>query len=301
MTRIAFIGLGNMGGGMAANQAKAGREVMAFDLSAAALDKAAAAGCSKAASVAEAVKTADAVITMLPAGPHVRSVYAEQILPNAPKSALLIDSSTIDVESARAVAAQAKAAGFRFADAPVSGGTAAADAGTLAFMVGCDEGDFAAMEEMISPMSRATIRAGDHGAGQAAKICNNMVLGISMIGVCEAFALAEKLGLDGERFFEIASKSSGQCWSLTSYCPFPGPVPAAPSNRGYEGGFATAMMLKDLKLAQEAAAKAGAATPLGATAEGLYALFDRLGGGGKDFSAILEMLRGRSVQPTSSS
>lgn len=296
MTRVAFIGLGNMGGGMAANQAKAGREVLAFDLSAAAVDKAAAAGCGRAGSVAEAVETADVVITMLPAGPHVRSVYAEQILPNAPKSALLIDSSTIDVESARAVAAQAKAAGFRFADAPVSGGTAAADAGTLAFMVGCDEADFAAVEDAIQPMSRITIRAGDHGAGQAAKICNNMVLGISMIGVCEAFALAEKLGLDGERFFEIASKSSGQCWSLTSYCPWPGPVPTAPSNRDYEGGFATAMMLKDLKLAQEAAAKAGAATPLGASAEGLYALFDRLGGGPKDFSAILEMLRGRSVQ-----
>jgi 3-hydroxyisobutyrate dehydrogenase len=298
MTRVAFIGLGNMGGGMAANQAKAGREVMAFDLSAAALDKAAAAGCSKAGSVAEAVKAADAVITMLPAGPHVRQVYAEQILPNAPKSALLIDCSTIDVESARAVAAQAKAAGFRFADAPVSGGTAAADAGTLAFMVGCDAPDFAAVEETLQPMSRITIRAGDHGAGQAAKICNNMVLGISMIGVCEAFALAEKLGLDGERFFEIASKSSGQCWSLTSYCPWPGPVPAAPSNRGYEGGFATAMMLKDLKLAQEAAAKAGAATPLGASAEGLYALFDRLGGGGKDFSAILDLFRGQAPKHT---
>ena len=294
MTRVAFIGLGNMGGGMAANQAKAGREVMAFDLSATALDKAAAAGCARAPSAAEAVKDADAVITMLPAGPHVRQVYAEQILPNAPRSALLIDSSTIDVESARAVAAEAKAAGFRFADAPVSGGTAAADAGSLAFMVGCDEADFAEVERIIAPMSRATIRAGDHGAGQAAKICNNMVLGISMIGVCEAFALAEKLGLEGERFFEIASKSSGQCWSLTSYCPFPGPVPAAPSNRNYEGGFATAMMLKDLKLAQEAAAKAGAATPLGATAEGLYALFDRLGGGSKDFSAILEMLRGNA-------
>jgi 3-hydroxyisobutyrate dehydrogenase len=294
MTRVAFIGLGNMGGGMAANQAKAGREVMAFDLSATALDKAAAAGCARAPSAAEAVKDAAAVITMLPAGPHVRQVYAEQILPNAPRSALLIDSSTIDVESARAVAAEAKAAGFRFADAPVSGGTAAADAGSLAFMVGCDEADFAEVEAMIAPMSRATIRAGDHGAGQAAKICNNMVLGISMIGVCEAFALAEKLGLEGERFFEIASKSSGQCWSLTSYCPFPGPVPAAPSNRNYEGGFATAMMLKDLKLAQEAAAKAGAATPLGATAEGLYALFDRLGGGSKDFSAILEMLRGNA-------
>ena len=293
-SRVAFIGLGNMGGGMAANQAKAGREVMAFDLSAAALDKAAGAGCAKAGSVAEAVKAAEVVITMLPAGPHVRSVYAEQILPNAPKTALLIDSSTVDVESARAVAAQAKAAGFRFADAPVSGGTAAADAGTLAFMVGCDEPDFAAIEAAIAPMSRVTMRAGDHGAGQAAKICNNMVLGISMIGVCEAFALAEKLGLEGERFFEIASKSSGQCWSLTSYCPWPGPVPTAPSNRNYEGGFATAMMLKDLKLAQEAAAKAGAATPLGATAEGLYALFDRLGGGGRDFSAILEMLRGKT-------
>ena len=294
MTRVAFIGLGNMGGGMAANQAKAGREVMAFDLSAAALDKARGAGCAPTASVAEAVAAADAVITMLPAGPHVRQVYAEQILPNAPTSALLIDCSTIDVESARAVAGQSKAAGFRFADAPVSGGTAAADGGTLAFMVGCDEGDFAAVEAVIQPMARAVIRAGDHGAGQAAKICNNMVLGVSMIAVCEAFALAERLGLDGERFYEIASKSSGQCWSLTSYCPWPGPVPTAPSNRGYEGGFATAMMLKDLKLAQDAAAKAGASTPMGAAAEGLYALFDRLGGGEKDFSGILELLRGNA-------
>jgi 3-hydroxyisobutyrate dehydrogenase len=291
--RIAFIGLGNMGGGMAANQAKAGRQVAAFDLSAAAVDKAAAAGCTPAGSVAEAVGSAEAVVTMLPAGPHVRQVYAEQILPHAPKGAVLVDSSTIDVESARAVAGQAKAAGFRFADAPVSGGVAAAEAGALAFMVGCDEADFAAVAAVIQPMSRATIRAGEHGAGQAAKICNNMVLGASMIAVCEAFALAERLGLDPERFFEIASKSSGQCWSLTSYCPWPGPVPAAPSNRGYEGGFATAMMLKDLKLAQEAAARSGAAAPLGATAEGLYALFDRLGGGGRDFSAILELFRGK--------
>jgi 3-hydroxyisobutyrate dehydrogenase len=295
MTRVAFIGLGNMGGGMAASQARAGRKVMAFDLSAAALDKAVAAGCSAAGSVAEAVRDAEAIITMLPAGPHVRQIYAEQILPNAPKMALLTDCSTIDVESARAVAAQAKAAGFRFADAPVSGGTVAADAGTLSFMVGCDEADFAAVEDIITPMSSVTMRAGEHGAGQAAKICNNMVLGISMIGVCEAFALAEKLGLDGARFFEIASKSSGQCWSLTSYCPWPGAVPTAPSNRNYEGGFATSMMLKDLKLAQDAAAKAGAAAPLGAAAEGLYALFDRLGGGGRDFSAILEMLRGRNT------
>ncbi len=294
MTRIAFIGLGNMGGGMAANQAKAGHEVLAFDLSKAAVDKAAAAGATAAGSAAEAVKAADVVITMLPAGRHVRSVYAEQILPNAPAGALLIDCSTIDVESARAVAAQAKAAGFRFADAPVSGGTAAADAGTLAFMVGCDEPDFAAVEAALQPMSRVTFRAGDHGAGQAAKICNNMVLGISMIGVCEALALAEKLGLDPAKFHEISSQSSGQCWSLTSYCPWPGPVPTAPSNRNYEGGFATAMMLKDLKLAQEAAAKAGAAAPLGASAEGLYALFDRLGGGGKDFSAILQLFRGQA-------
>ena len=291
--KIAFIGLGNMGGGMAANQAKSQRAVAAFDLSASAVEKAVAAGCSAAGTAAAAVVGADVVVTMLPAGAHVRQVYAEHILPNAPAGALLIDCSTIDVESARAVAAQAKAAGFRFADAPVSGGTAAADAGTLAFMVGCDEADFGAVEAALAPMSRITIRAGDHGAGQAAKICNNMVLGISMIGVCEAFALAEKLGLDAERFFEIASKSSGQCWSLTAYCPWPGPVPTAPSNRGYEGGFATAMMLKDLKLAQEAAAKAGAAAPLGAAAEGLYALFDRLGGGPKDFSAILEMMRGR--------
>ncbi|MFN3513398.1 MAG: 3-hydroxyisobutyrate dehydrogenase [Phenylobacterium sp.] len=291
--RIAFIGLGNMGGGMAVNQAKAGREVIAFDLSAAALDRAKAAGCFPSASAAEAVASAEVVITMLPAGPHVRSVYAEQILPHAAPGALLIDCSTIDVESARAVAGQARKAGFRFADAPVSGGTAAADAGTLAFMVGCDEADFTPVEAALQPMARAVIRAGDHGAGQAAKICNNMVLGISMIGVCEAIALAEKLGLDPERFFEIASKSSGQCWSITSYYPWPGPVEAAPSNRGYSGGFATAMMLKDLKLAQQAAAAAGAATPMGAQAEGLYALFERLGHGGKDFSAILQLMRGR--------
>src|SRR6201989_3240308 len=293
MTRIAFIGLGNMGGGMAANQAKAGHEVLAFDLSAAALQKAVAAGCRAAGSAAAAVKDADAVITMLPAGQHVRAVYAAEILPNAKAGALLIDCSTIDVESARAVAKDAAAQGFRFADARVSGGAAGAEAGTLAFMVGCAEADFPAIEAVIAPMARATIRAGDHGAGQAAKICNNMVLGATMIVTCEAFALAEKLGLEAERFFEIASKSSGQSWSLTTYCPWPGPVPTAPSNRNYEGGFATAMMLKDLKLAQEAAAKAGASTPLGASAEGLYALFDRLGGAGKDFSAILEMLRGK--------
>jgi 3-hydroxyisobutyrate dehydrogenase len=293
MTRIAFIGLGNMGGGMAGNQAKAGHAVAAYDLSADALKRAADAGCRPVASVAEAVADAEAVITMLPAGPHVRAVYGDDILPNAHPKALLIDCSTIDVDSARAVAEQAKARGFRFADAPVSGGTAAADAGSLAFMVGCDEADFPGIESVIQPMARAVIRAGDHGAGQAAKICNNMVLGVSMLGVCEAFALAEKLGLAADRFFEIASKSSGQCWSLTSYCPVPGVGPESPADRGFAGGFAAAMMLKDLKLAQEAAARAGAATPMGAQAEALYALFAGLGYAGKDFSAVIEMLRGR--------
>lgn len=293
MTRIAFIGLGNMGGGMAARQVVGGREVAAFDLNEAAIAKVVATGATGAKSIAEAVEGADAVITMLPAGPHVRKVYADDIFPNAPASALLIDCSTIDVDSARAVATQARAAGFRFADAPVSGGTAAADAGTLAFMVGCDEADFYRVEETLKPMSRVTIRAGDHGAGQAAKICNNMLLGVSMLGVCESFALAEKLGLDPTRFFDIASKSSGQCWSLTTYCPWPGPVESAPSNRGYEGGFLTALMLKDLKLAQEAASKAGATTPMGNQAEALYAMFDGLGFGQKDFSAVLQLMRGK--------
>jgi 3-hydroxyisobutyrate dehydrogenase len=252
-----------------------------------------AAGCTAAGSVSEAVRDADVVITMLPAGPHVLKVYAEQILGAAPTRALLLDCSTIDVDTARKVAGLAKEAGYAFADAPVSGGTMAADAGTLAFMVGCDEAEFARIETALEPMSRATFRAGDHGAGQAAKICNNMILGITMLGTCEAIGLAEKLGLDPVRMFDIVSKASGQSWSVTSYYPWPGPVPAAPSNRNYEGGFATAMMLKDLKLAQDAAAKAGASTPLGAQTEALFQMFDGLGYGGRDFSAILQMLRGR--------
>jgi 3-hydroxyisobutyrate dehydrogenase len=291
--KVAFIGLGNMGGGMAARQATAQRGVAAFDLSPAALDRAAAAGCVKAGSAAEAVQDAEAVITMLPAGEHVRRLYAEAILPNAPTSALLIDCSTVDVESARFVGQQAREAGFRFADAPVSGGTAAADAGTLTFMVGCDEADFADIEAALQPMARAIVRAGDVGAGQAAKICNNMLLGVSMLGVAEAFNLAESLGLDAQRFFDISSKASGQCWSMTSYCPVPGPVPTSPSNRGFEGGFAVAMMLKDLKLAQDAAAKTGTSTPMGAQAEALYAMFDKLGYAGKDFSAVIRLLAGR--------
>ncbi len=293
MSHIAFLGVGAMGAGMVGRLVGSGQRVVAFDVSAAALAKAKALGCETAASAEAAVAGAATVITMLPAGSHVRAVYAETIIPKAEPGALVIDCSTIDVESARAVAADAAAAGLRPVDAPVSGGTAGAEAGTLTFMVGCDDALFETVRQQLAPMARAVVHAGGAGAGQAAKICNNMVLGVSMLGVCEAFALAEKLGLAPERFFEIASQSSGQCWSLTSYCPWPGPVPAAPSNRGYEGGFLAALMLKDLKLAQEAAARSGAATPMGAQAEATYALFDRLGFGGKDFSAVLEMLRGR--------
>ncbi len=293
MTSIAFIGLGHMGAGMAANLAKAGQKVLAFDLSAAALDRAVGAGCVRAASTAEAVAAADVVITMLPAGTHVRAVWAAEVIPHAKPGCLVVDCSTIDVESARFVAALATKAGLRAADAPVSGGIMAADAGTLAFMVGCTDADYAAVEATLAPMARVVIHAGAPGAGQAAKICNNMLLGISMIGVCEAFALAEKLELDPMRFFDIASKSSGQCWSLNTYCPWPGGVESAPSNRNYEGGFLTALMSKDLKLAQDAAAKSGAATPLGAQAQALYALFEAQGYGQKDFSAILQLMRGR--------
>jgi len=293
MTTIAFIGLGNMGAGMAANLAKAGHDVLAFDLAHAALERAAGAGCRIAATAGAAAGEAEVVITMLPAGAHVRRVWTEQVIPGARAGSLLIDCSTIDVESARAVSAAAVAAGLIAADAPVSGGIMAAEAGTLAFMVGCEAQDFPAVEAILTPMARAVIHAGAAGAGQGAKICNNMLLGISMLGVCEAYALAEKLGLDPLKFFDIASKSSGQCWSLTSYSPWPGPVPSAPSNRGYEGGFLTALMSKDLKLAQEAAARCGAATPMGAQAQALYALFEAQGYGQKDFSAVLQLMRGR--------
>ncbi len=296
MTTIGFIGLGNMGAGMAANLVKAGHDVLAFDLSAVALDKARASGCRAAASAEEATAGADVVITMLPAGAHVRQVWTNAVIPHAKPGTLLIDCSTIDVDSARAVSTAAVGAGLKAADAPVSGGIMAAEAGTLAFMVGCDDDQFAAVESILTPMARAVIHAGAAGSGQAAKICNNMLLGISMLGTCEAFALAEKLGLDPLRFFDIASKSSGQCWSLTSYSPWPGPVPSAPSNRGYEGGFLTSLMSKDLKLAQEAAAKAGAATPMGAQAQALYALFEGQGYGQKDFSAVLQLMRGRLAE-----
>lgn len=298
MIRYALIGLGNMGGGMATVLTAAGHTVQAFDLSSKALERAAAAGAVACASAPEAVSGAEVVLTMLPAGAHVLEVYQQAILPHAATGALLIDCSTIDVATARDIALQASAAGFAVADAPVSGGVAGAVAGTLTFMVGCPEPVFAKVESALSPMAKTVVRAGEAGAGQAAKICNNLLLGVSMIGVCEALALAERLDLDPERFFEIASASSGQCWSLTTYCPWPGPVETAPSNRNYEGGFATAMMLKDLRLAQGAAASVGVSTPLAAQAQALYSLFDSLGYGEKDFSGLLQLLRGRLAELT---
>ena len=292
MTTIAFIGLGHMGGGMAANLAKAGHDVRAFDLSVEALDRAKAAGCLSAASAAEAVADADAVVTMLPAGKHVRDIYETVLAPHAKSGTLLLDCSTIDVTTARDVAVLTGAKGLIAVDAPVSGGIAAANAGTLTFMVGGSADAFARAEAILSDMGKAVIHAGSNGAGQAAKICKNMLLGASMIATCEAFALAEKLGLDLQRFYDIASVSSGQSWSMTSYCPVPGVGPETPADRNYEGGFAAALMLKDLLLAREAAASADADTPMGARAAELYQAFVDHGGGGRDFSAIIERLAG---------
>ncbi|MDB5698029.1 MAG: mmsB [Alphaproteobacteria bacterium] len=294
MARVAFIGLGNMGGGMAANLAKAGHEVRAFDLSADALARAQEKGSLAAASAAEAVVDAEAVITMLPAGKHVRDVYESSVFGKAPVSAILIDCSTIDVVTAREESEKALAKGYEMVDAPVSGGIAAADAGTLTFMVGGSEAGFAKARPYLELMGKAVIHAGGPGAGQAAKICNNMLLGASMIATCETFVLAEKLGLDLQTFFNISSQASGQNWSMTSYCPVPGVGPETPADRNYEGGFATALMLKDLRLAMEAAESVDAYTPMGSHAEELYARFFELGGDGKDFSAIIKMIAERA-------
>jgi 3-hydroxyisobutyrate dehydrogenase len=293
MTNIAFIGVGNMGGPMARNLLKAGHAVTVFDLSIGAVEQAVQAGATRADTANHAVANADCVITMLPAGHHVRSVYLDDgILAHAKKDALLIDCSTIDVDSAKAVHAGAERAGFQFIDAPVSGGTGGAEAGTLTFMCGGLEDSFARARPILENMGKRVVLAGGPGTGQAAKICNNMLLAISMIGTCEAFVLAEKLGLDPQKLFDIASTSSGQCWSLTTYCPVPGPVPTSPANRGYQGGFAAALMLKDLKLSQAAAQSSGAPTPLGAEATQLYALFAAQGRETLDFSGIIKMLRG---------
>jgi len=290
MARIAFIGLGHMGGGMAPNLVKAGHEVLAFDLLPEALERAANAGCIAASSAAEAVKNAEVVITMLPAAQHVRAVYENDVAPNAKPGSLLIDCSTIDVASAREVGCGLEELGFDFVDAPVSGGIAAAAAGALTFMVGGSDKAFERAQPILEPMAKAVIHAGHLGSGQAAKICNNMILGATMIVTCEAFALAEKLGLDLQTFFDISSKASGQSWSMTSYCPVPGVGPETPADHDYEGGFASALMLKDLKLAMEAAKHSGAYTPIGVEAEELYQRFVDRGGATKDFSAIIKMI-----------
>ncbi len=289
--KIAFIGLGNMGGGMAANLVKAGHDVRGFDLSGDALDRARAAGCSVFGQIREAVAGVDAVITMLPNGAIVDGVYCNDVIGIAPDGALLIDCSTIDVETARHVGQYAENKAYQMVDAPVSGGIAAANGGLLTFMVGGSGDAFARAEPILASMGKAVIHAGASGAGQAAKICNNMLLGATMIATCEAFAMAERLGLDLQTFYDISSKASGQNWSMTSYCPVPGVGPQSPADNGYEGGFASALMLKDLNLAMEAARLTKASVPMGERAAQLYAQMVKAGEGGRDFSAIIEGMR----------
>ncbi|MFQ3457411.1 3-hydroxyisobutyrate dehydrogenase [Bradyrhizobium sp. UFLA01-814] len=290
MANVAFIGLGNMGGPMAANLVKAGHKVTAFDLVAASRDQAKSDGAAIAESGVGAVKGADVVITMLPAGKHVLGVWNE-VLPAMAKGALIIDCSTIDVESAKQAHALAAKHGLASVDAPVSGGTGGAKGATLTFMCGGEDKAFATAQPMLANMGKKIVHCGAGGAGQAAKICNNMILGISMIAVGEAFVLAEKLGLSHQALFDVASTSSGQCWSLTTYCPVPGPVPTSPANNDYKPGFASNLMVKDLTLAQDAANAAGAVTPLGKHAQEIYKTFDASGHGGVDFSGIIQHVR----------
>jgi 3-hydroxyisobutyrate dehydrogenase len=298
VTSIGFIGLGNMGVPMAANLVKAGHAVAGFDISAKACEAAARAGVVVAKSARRAAADREMVVTMLPSGEHVLEVYrsAEGILSAVRPGTLLIDSSTIEVDAARSFHAAATAAGLAALDAPVSGGVAGAEAASLTFMVGGEAEAFQRGEPVLRAMGKRIVHCGPAGSGQAAKICNNMILGISMIGVAEAFVLAERLGLSHQALFDVASNSSGQCWSLTSYCPVPGPVPASPANRGYQPGFSAALMLKDLKLSQAAAQNAAAATPLGSAATQLYALFNAAGHAGRDFSGIIEWLRGAKAE-----
>jgi 3-hydroxyisobutyrate dehydrogenase len=294
MARIGFIGLGNMGLPMALNLVKAGHQVEGVDLNPAAIKKLKAAGGSNAEFAKVAAARCDVVVTMLPAGKHVREVYlgVGGIVENANPGTLLIDCSTIDVETAREVAAAAEARGLLMIDAPVSGGVGGAAAGTLTFMVGGSTQAFTRAQSILDKMGKTIVHAGGAGNGQAAKICNNMILGISMIAVSEAFVLAEKLGLDHQKLFDISSKSSGQCWSMTTYCPVPGPVPTSPANRDYQPGFTAAMMLKDLRLAQDAAKSAGAKTELGADAERIYSAYASSGEADRDFSGIIRFIRG---------
>ena len=296
MARIAFIGVGNMGGPMSTNLAKAQHQVRAFDLSDKALKAAQDGGATAANSVADAVKDAEIVITMLPAGAHVREVYMGPagIFENAPKGCLFIDSSTIDVATTREVIAAAKVAGFEMVDAPVSGGTGGAAAGTLTFMVGGEQNAFNRGRPAFDAMGKTIVHCGDAGAGQAVKACNNMMLAISMIGVAEGFNLADALGIDRQVVYDVCSTATANSWALSTYCPVPGPAPNSPANRDYEAGFTADMMLKDLRLAQDAAQKAGVSTPLGSEAQALYALYSNMGRGHKDFSGIIQMLRGKA-------
>jgi 3-hydroxyisobutyrate dehydrogenase len=290
MVTVGFIGLGNMGGPMVANLVKAGHEVVAFDLVAAARDQAKSDGATIAESSVAAVKGAEVVITMLPAGKHVLSVWND-VVPAMTKGTLIIDCSTIDVESSKQAHALAAKHGVSSVDAPVSGGTGGAKGATLTFMCGGEERAFAAAKPILEKMGKKIVHCGTAGAGQGVKICNNMILAISMIGVSEGFSLAEKLGLSHQALFDVVSTSSGQCWAMTSYCPVPGPVPASPANNGYKPGFATALMLKDLTLAQDAAKASGAATPFGKQAQEMYKTFDASGHGGIDFSGIIQHVR----------
>jgi 3-hydroxyisobutyrate dehydrogenase len=290
MATIAFIGLGNMGGPMAANLVKAGHKVVAFDLVEASRNQAKSDGAEIADSAAASVKGAEVVITMLPAGKHVLTVWNE-VVPAMTRGTLIIDCSTIDVESSKQAHALAAKHGIASVDAPVSGGTGGAKGATLTFMCGGDDKAFAAAKPVLEKMGKKIVHCGAAGAGQGVKICNNMVLAVSMIGVSEAFVLAEKLGLSHQAVFDVVSTSSGQCWALTSYCPVPGPVPASPANNGYKPGFAAALMVKDLTLAQDAAKSVGAATPLGKQAQEIYKTFDAAGHGGVDFSGIIQHVR----------
>ena len=289
--KIAFIGLGNMGGGMAANLVKAGHEVAAFDLSEDALAAAKSNGCTTFTSASEACEGAEAVVSMLPNGAIVKSVYTADVIGKAPAGAVFLDCSTIDVATARETISAATQAGYEMVDAPVSGGIAAANGGTLTFMVGGTSSAFERAKPILEAMGKAVIHAGDAGNGQAAKICNNMLLAIHMAGTCEAFTMAEKLGLDAQTFYDISSVSSGQNWSMTSYCPVPGVGPQSPSDNDYQGGFATALMLKDLRLAMEAADTSNAPVPMGARAAALYEDFAGAGNGGLDFSALIKTLK----------
>ncbi len=294
MSRIGFIGLGNMGLPMAVNLIKAGHQVEGVDVNPASVEKLKAAGGANAEFAKVAASRTDVVITMLPAGKHVREVYlgVGGIIENANPGTLLIDCSTIDVDTARAVASAAEKKELLMLDAPVSGGVGGASAGTLTFMVGGSTQAFTRAQSILEKMGKTIVHAGGAGNGQAAKICNNMILGVSMIAISEAFVLAEKLGLDHQKLFDISSKSSGQCWSMTTYCPVPGPVPTSPANRDYAAGFTAAMMLKDLRLAQDAAKTSGAKTALGANAERIYSAYVESGEAGRDFSSIIRFVRG---------